>query len=248
MAKILLVSDTKNFITASIVKQLEEQEHKVMQVGYDLYELDNITEVYDFVLIYAEENADTLKLMPVKRIVIADYLPVFVAGDDNQIKEIKDIIPEQFVKNSFVRPVNPKDIVEEIIKYLNNDESYSKKKILVVDDSGAVLRNVKAWLENKYQIILANSGTMAIKYLTMNRPDLILLDYEMPICDGRQVLEMIRSDKDFADVPVIFLTSKNDKESVMKVTELKPDGYLLKTMSPKDIVKAVDDFFARKEQ
>ena len=86
---------------------------------------------------------------------------------------------------------------------------------------------------------------MAIKYLAMNHPDLILLDYEMPICDGRQVLEMIRAEAEFSTVPVIFLTSKNDKESVMKVTALKPDGYLLKTMEPAQIVQAIDDFFEK---
>ena len=117
--------------------------------------------------------------------------------------------------------------------------------MLVVDDSGAMLRSVKAWLEDKYQVILANSGAMAIKYLAMNHPDLILLDYEMPICDGRQVLEMIRAEAEFSTVPVIFLTSKNDKESVMKVTALKPDGYLLKTMEPAQIVQAIDDFFEK---
>ena len=58
---------------------------------------------------------------------------------------------------------------------------------------------------------------------------------------------MIRAESDFSSVPVIFLTSKNDKESVMSVTSLKPDGYLLKTMEPKQIVQAIDDFFEKKK-
>ena len=58
---------------------------------------------------------------------------------------------------------------------------------------------------------------------------------------------MIRSEAEFADIPVIFLTSKGDKESVMKVMELKPDGYLLKTMPPEQIKKSVDDFFERRK-
>ena len=117
----------------------------------------------------------------------------------------------------------------------------------MVDDSGAMLRTVKEWLQDKYQVVLANSGAMAIKCLAVNRPDLILLDYEMPICDGRQVLEMIRAESDFSDIPVIFLTGKNDKESVMKVTALKPEGYLLKSMDSESIIKAIDDFFEKKK-
>ena len=122
-----------------------------------------------------------------------------------------------------------------------------KKKILVVDDSGIMLRNIKRWLEDKYQVILANSGAMAIKYLAMNRPDLILLDYEMPVCDGKQVLEMIRAESEFSNIPVIFLTGKNDRESVLSVSALKPEGYLLKSMPPAQIVQTIDDFFEKRK-
>ncbi len=58
---------------------------------------------------------------------------------------------------------------------------------------------------------------------------------------------MIRSEIEFADIPVMFLTSKGDKESVMQVMELKPDGYLLKTMPPEQIKKSVDTFFEKRK-
>ena len=87
---------------------------------------------------------------------------------------------------------------------------------------------------------------MAIKYLATNRPDLVLLDYEMPVVNGRQVLEMIRTETEFCDMPVIFLTSKNDRASIMDVMQLKPEGYLLKSMEPQQIVQAIDDFFAKR--
>ena len=113
----------------------------------------------------------------------------------------------------------------------------------MVDDSGTMLRNVKGWLEESYQVSLANSAAMAIKAIATNRPDLVLLDYEMPIVDGKQVLEMIRSEHDFADIPVIFLTSREDQETKDAVMALKPEGYLLKSMEPGEIVKSIDDFF-----
>ena len=72
---------------------------------------------------------------------------------------------------------------------------------------------------------------------------MILLDYEMPVCDGKQALEMIRSDKDVADIPVIFLTGRGDRETVEKVMELKPERYLLKTLSDEKIKKGIDAFF-----
>ena len=136
---------------------------------------------------------------------------------------------------------------KKIDEFIKEHGKHVKKKILVVDDSGIMLRNIKRWLEDKYQVILANSGAMAIKYLATNRPDLVLLDYEMPVIDGSQVLEMIRTETDFCDIPVIFLTGKNDKESIMKVLELKPEGYLLKSMEPQKIIDEIDNFFEKQK-
>ncbi len=106
---------------------------------------------------------------------------------------------------------------------------------------------MKELLGHEYEITEANSGLSAIRCITLDRPDLVLLDYEMPVCDGRQVLEMIRSEKEISDIPVMFLTSRVDRESVQKVISLKPVGYLLKTLSPEKIKKEIDDYFKKKK-
>lgn len=98
-----------------------------------------------------------------------------------------------------------------------------------------------------YEVSAAQSGITAIRAIALDRPDLVLLDYEMPVCDGMHVLEMLRSETEFADVPVIFLTSRDDPESVKKVLALKPDGYLLKYLKPAEIRKRVDRFFEKKK-
>lgn len=249
MANVLLVSATNSFIMSSLTDQLEERKHHILQAGGNPGEIGKIEEELQAIMIYADEKiTQEMKLLVyLKDKIIEDTISVFVLGDTEQIEEIESVIPKQFIKMKFVRPINVKEAVEKIDEYLKDDASRQKKKILVVDDSGTMLRSVKGWLEDKYQVILANSGAMAIKYLAMNHPDLILLDYEMPVCDGRQVLEMIRSEAEFSTVPVIFLTGKNDKESVMKVTALKPDGYLLKTMEPAKIIQSIDDFFEKRK-
>ena len=61
------------------------------------------------------------------------------------------------------------------------------------------------------------------------------------------LLEMLQSEKEFADISVIFLTSKDDQESVRKVLALKPDGYLLKYLKPVEIKKRIDEYFQRKK-
>lgn len=139
----------------------------------------------------------------------------------------------------------------EVGKYLSQNkvektEISHKKKVLVVDDSDFMLKAMSDLLREDYEVLTAKSGMSAIRGITLDRPDLILLDYEMPVCDGSQVLGMIRSEKEFADIPVIFLTSKVDKESVSKVIALKPEGYLSKSMPPETVKKEVDHFFEKK--
>lgn len=137
----------------------------------------------------------------------------------------------------------------EIEKYLlkNEQENYNcKKKLLIVDDSDTVQLAMKGLLQEDYQVSVANSGTAAICSMTLDRPDLVLLDYDMPVCDGAQVLEMIRSEMVLADIPVFFLTAKVDKASVRKVIPLKPEGYLLKSAKPAEIKKNIDRYFEKK--
>ncbi len=110
-----------------------------------------------------------------------------------------------------------------------------KKKILVVDDFDFMLIAMRQILGGDYEVMTATSGLSAFRSITLDPPDLVLLDYEMPVCNGSQVLEMIRSEKGFADIPVIFLTGRVDKESVEKVLELKPQGYLSKALSPEQV-------------
>ena len=139
--------------------------------------------------------------------------------------------------------VNESNITTEIWRCLNS--GHRKKKVLVVDDSNFMRFSMVNLLKEDYEVEECASGMSAITTLTKNRPDLILLDYDMPICDGRQMLEMLRSEKDTADISVIFLTGRSDEDSIQKVMALRPSGYLLKMMPKEEIKKAVDGFFAQ---
>ena len=88
---------------------------------------------------------------------------------------------------------------------------------------------------------------VALGKLLLQKPDLILLDYEMPACSGKQFLEMLRTDVECDDIPVIFLTGRDDAESVKSVLALKPAGYLLKSLPKEKIIGEVDAFFDRQK-
>ena len=90
---------------------------------------------------------------------------------------------------------------------------------------------------------MATSGKIALSFLAQTPVDLVLLDYEMPVMNGPEVLKSIREMPAIKDTPVIFLTAKDDKESVMKVISLKPAKYLLKSMPKDKLISSIDDFF-----
>ena len=119
-----------------------------------------------------------------------------------------------------------------------------KKNILLVDDDATFLKLVKDWLSADYRVTIVSSGMQAITYIAKNRPDLILLDYEMPVTTGPQVLEMIRSEVGTSSIPVFFLTGKGDKESVAKVLRLKPEGYILKSTGRNELLEQIRNYFA----
>ncbi|MGN0343242.1 MAG: response regulator [Roseburia sp.] len=114
-----------------------------------------------------------------------------------------------------------------------------KKSILVVDDSALALRSMKTMLSEKYRVTIATSAKRGMEAIRNKRPDLILLDYDMPECDGREMLKMIRQDKEIADIPVIFLTAVADKEHIMAVLQLNPNGYFRKPLERNMVMKAI---------
>ena len=118
-----------------------------------------------------------------------------------------------------------------------------KKTVLIVDDDPSYLSLVRDWLKDIYKVAMVTSGLQAIKWLGKNKADVILLDYEMPVTSGPKVLEMLRADEETKSIPVIFLTGKGDRESVMSVVALKPEGYFLKNIEKKDLINNLAKFF-----
>lgn len=150
------------------------------------------------------------------------------------------------LSKSIGTPLNAGNAMKEIEKYLTEKENNKRHKILLVDDSITIRQRIRSLLAEQYEVSDVSSGTAAIRAISLDKPDLVLLDYEMPVCDGSHVLAMLRSEKDFEDIPVIFLTSKDDPQSVKKVLSLRADGYLLKYLNPIDIKKRIDEYFKKK--
>ena len=247
---ILFVSKEPNFLVKTLKKTLSEAGYPVVSSQPNTIEINHISNLPDIYMIYLEGDVTvfngTLKYLKKKMLSGSDHM-LFLIGNPKEIEEAYKENPKSMVTSTFIRPVNAKDILASLDHFLNgSDINRGRQSILVVDDDSVMLRAMNNWFSTKYNVFMANSGMNAISLLTQNHVDLILLDYEMPGLSGLQVFEMLRSEPTTASIPVIFLTAKDDKETVMKVVSARPDKYLLKTMPPEALVKAVDDFFKDK--
>ena len=249
MQNVLIITQVQSYLIVSLKEWFEKAEYEVNILKADVDAISQfesqLEEPIGIILLYVDEKMrdEQQALNYISDKAVEEDIPVFAVGDPNELAVVGKLISSNVIRRQFQRPINVSEVVNAITTYVKEHGKEHKKKILVVDDSGIMLRNVKGWLEETYQVTLANSGAMAIKYLATNRPDLVLLDYEMPIVDGKQVLEMIRSEVEFSDIPVTFLTNKGDRDTIMNVMALKPQGYLLKSMEPEMIVQSIDNFF-----
>ncbi len=107
-----------------------------------------------------------------------------------------------------------------------------KKKtatILVVDDEPDLVSTIKARLEwNKYKVITASNGSVALETLENVTPDLILLDGNMPVMSGFKMLETMRQDARFKDIPVIMLTAACESHNIAIAGSLGITEYVTK--------------------
>ena len=165
-------------------------------------------------------------------------------GDAADTRRVIDNMPGNLIYKAFNRPLNNDEFVKTVSDLFGKIEAGEyKKSILIVDDDPTYMGLVRDWLKDDYRVSMANSGLQAIKWLGKNGVDLILLDHEMPVTSGPQVLEMLRSDPDTRSIPVMFLTGKSDKESVMQVLSLKPEGYFLKSIKREELLEKLQEFF-----
>ena len=248
--KVLLINHGNALMANTLTNLLKESEIETVRIEPEMGKVTDEVSKADAVMLFAGDfiyDAPEL-LVYLKDACFSEDKPLCIMGSEKEIDEIEGIVPKNMIAHEFKRPVDVKSISAALHALVRSGESRKQEKhIMLVDDDTLFLQAMQNWLGTRYKITATKSGMQAITYIANNKPDLILLDYDMPITPGPQVLEMIRSEPKSADIPVIFLTGRNDRESVERVMQLRPDGYLLKSMTKEAILASVDKFFETKK-
>ena len=128
---------------------------------------------------------------------------------------------------------NQKVVIEHADKVSN------KRHILVIDDDVNMLKTLRLYLQDAYEVTVISSGKAAVDFLLKYTPDLILLDYVMPMFNGAAVFKIIKSREATKNIPVYFLTGQTDKGTVIECLSLKPAGYIVKPIAKNDLLEKI---------
>ncbi len=246
---IMVIGSKETFLVRVVLNKLKDTGYEPVFVPYDINAINKAWEKAALLTIYMDTGdrppSDVVNFIMDKQ--MEDEKQIILVGDRDDNATMRISIPDNLLYHVFERPLDNEVFVKTVKELFGKMESGEfRRNILVVDDDPSYLNIVRAWLKDIYKVSMVSSGLQAIKWLGKNKADLILLDYEMPVTNGPQVLEMLRSDEETRSIPVIFLTGRGDKESVMSVLALKPDGYLLKNIEKDELLEKLDLFFAHK--
>jgi len=111
----------------------------------------------------------------------------------------------------------------------------TRPTVMVVDDAEEILRLVWATLEDSYELVLASDGEEAMELVTQVMPDLMVLDVMMPKLDGYEVCEKMKANPQTADVPILILSARSEKNYVKEGLRLGADDYLPKPFDPEEL-------------
>ncbi len=228
-------------------------ENKLKELGYNI---ELVSENYDRIKKLTEENALFIIYLPRDILDVQNNISTLrhIADMVREAKRNLMLIGEAKLKDDVLkavpsvsgfewvdRPVNMETFGDCVDRAISARQTETvRKRILIVDDDPSYARMVREWIKDNYRVDIVTTGMQAISFLLKvnenEKVDLILLDYEMPVVDGPQVLQMLRQEPATAHIPVFFLTGNGSKEAVSRVMELRPDGYILKSTTREDLL------------
>lgn len=161
------------------------------------------------------------------------------------------------ILNSFVmgvdgylaKPVSKELLINKLNEvHHSKDAKNDKKTVLMIDDDMSYLKQLNNILSDSYNVIMINSAKLALDYLLKHTPDVILLDYQMPLYNGANVMNMIQKNSDRKPIPIIILSGALSREAVQECYAYNPFAYLVKPVSKDTLVENLEQALALGEE
>lgn len=219
--------------------------------------------------LYGESPDDIKRFDNVEHRIAELDIPIVIVGNREECEQFMKIAPT--TQASFIqRPISAQKLEHSIVELLEKrgtkkntaaadsaggadlaalaeqPQPPARKHILIVDDDSSVLKLLKGYLAERYDVATAINGKVALKFLETKRTDMVLLDYEMPEQNGAAVLSKIRENSKTKNLPVVFLTGVTERGKIQEVLALKIQGYLLKPIDMEKVSSTIKGVLGRR--
>ncbi len=250
MKKVTVISRAETFTIKGLIKKLQEIGVPTEYSTPDLDALESAAPDTELFILLADESVDELtsSLVFLKDQCIDTAKRLLLVATKLEKGSVVRHFPDKYLLAWYDRPMDLMGIVETARRYVDDEQiELRKRRILIVDDDSTYMLMIRDWLQPRYRVGMAASGLQAIQWLANHKADLILLDYEMPVTSGPTVMQMLKSEAGTSNIPIMFLTGKGDKTSIMNVLALKPTDYLLKSIDQESLMKKLDEYFQKQK-
>lgn len=243
-----IIGNPNEFLVKSLKNTLESKQYETHMLWYDIDALNNLAGKITGLIFFIESASSARNFLNFAKDFMADRsLYGILIGEEVELAEALKYLPGCKVV-ACSRPVDISEVLKTIERLHSEQVKESaQKRILVIDDDATFLQSIKQKLSNCYKVFVANSGGSALMLLAKHDVDLILLDIEMPVMSGTQVMEMLKSEPKLSSIPVIYLTGRNDARTVTDALSTKPLYYLTKQQSLDELYATIGAYFEKSE-
>lgn len=164
---------------------------------------------------------------------------ILITGSNDKLTVLNSVV--MGVDGFLVKPVQKEVLVQKVMEVYNKrQKEKNKKTVLAIDDDMTYLKQINRFLHDSYNVIMINSAKLALEYLLKHRPDVVLLDFQMPFYNGANVMNMIRKNTNGQDIPIILLSGVLDREVINECYSCNPAAYLAKPVSKEVLIETIE--------
>ena len=139
-----------------------------------------------------------------------------------------------------LKPVSKQQVIETVNAVLEKKSiKGNKKTVVAIDDDMSYLKYLNNFLKDDYHVVMINSAKLAISYLTNHTPDLILLDYQIPLFNGVALMRIIQQNSICQRIPFIILSGSLDTEALEEFLPYNPVAILAKPVEKETLLKTI---------
>lgn len=165
---------------------------------------------------------------------------IFVTGkgDKKTVLKCKSKGAEGFI----VKPFNKSVLIEKINQvFQDNKARHKKREVLVIDDNVEYLKIIKLYLQDHYKVMAINTTRTAIEYLRGHEPDLILVDYYMPLYNGADILRIVKNANMAPNSKVMLVSGSMDVNILNECIQIGLDGAISKSATSEEVLERINE-------